>query len=60
MLKQAQAGAEEVDRRLLSLVPSSDRKTLLEGLAAMAAQMDSIEGAEPEKASRKIRLRRMR
>jgi MarR family transcriptional regulator, temperature-dependent positive regulator of motility len=60
MLKQAQAGAEEVDRHLLSLVPSADRKTILEGLTAMASEMDKVEDAEPPKPGRKIRLRKVR
>jgi MarR family transcriptional regulator, temperature-dependent positive regulator of motility len=60
MLKQAQAGAEEVDRHLLSLMPSADRKTLLESLTIMAAEMDKVDDAEPEKVSRKIRLRKAR
>jgi DNA-binding MarR family transcriptional regulator len=60
MLRQAQSGAEEVDRHLLSLVPSADRKTLLEGLAIMAAEMDKIEDGEPARQGRKIRLRKAR
>jgi MarR family transcriptional regulator, temperature-dependent positive regulator of motility len=61
MLKQAQAGAEEVDRHLLSMLPSGDRKTMMECLATLAAEMDRLEEAEPESASvRKIRPRKGR
>ena len=58
MLKQAQAGAEEVDRQLLSVLPAADRKSLLESLAALAAEMDKLEEEVPEVASRKLRPRR--
>ena len=43
MLKQAQSGAEEVDRQLLAILPASDRKTLLECLTGLAAEMDKVE-----------------
>jgi DNA-binding MarR family transcriptional regulator len=58
-LKTAQSGAEDVDKHLLSHVPSSDRKALLDCLASLAAEMDKIDTAEPEKApSPKVKLRR--
>ena len=58
MLKMAQPGADEVDRQLLSLVPSGDRKTFLDNLAVLAAEMDKIEEKEPPKPARKIRSRK--
>lgn len=58
MLKTAQPGADEVDRQLLSLVAASERKTFLDNLAVLAAEMDKIEEKEPAKAGRKIRARR--
>jgi MarR family transcriptional regulator, temperature-dependent positive regulator of motility len=60
MLKQAQSGAEEVDRQLLAILPNSDRKTLLECLTGLAAEMDKVEDKEPEKPVRKIRPRKGR
>lgn len=58
MLKMAQPGADEVDRQLLSLVPSSDRKSFLDNLAVLAAEMDKIEEKEPAKPVRKIKTRK--
>ncbi len=60
MLKQAQAGAEEVDRQLLAILPNPERKLLLESLASLAAEMDKIEEKEPEKPVRKVRPRKSR
>ena len=60
MLKQAQSGAEEVDRQLLTALPNSDRKTLLECLTSLASEMDKVEEKEPEKAVRKVRPRKAR
>ncbi len=58
MLKTALPGADEVDRLLLSLVPSSERKSFLDNLALLAAEMDKIEDGEPAKPTRKIKIRR--
>jgi len=58
MLKMAQPGAEEVDRQLLSLIATADRKPFLDNLAVLAAEMDKIEEKEPVKPSRKIKARR--
>lgn len=60
MLKQAQAGAEEVDRQMLATLPAADRKTLTESLAALAAEMDKVEEVEPENPGRKLRSRKSR
>lgn len=60
MLKQAQSGAEEVDKQLLSNMPTGDRKTILECLTSLASEMDRIEEKEPEKAVRKTRPRKAR
>ncbi|MGH6906768.1 MAG: MarR family winged helix-turn-helix transcriptional regulator, partial [Aestuariivirga sp.] len=40
MLRTAQPGADEVDRRLLALVPGADRKSFLDDLALLAVEMD--------------------
>ena len=58
MLKQAQSGAEEVDRQLLAALPAVERKSLVECLATLAAEMDKIEDDEPEVAPRKLRPRK--
>ena len=58
VLKTAQGGAEDVDKRLLSLVSSSDRKTVLDCLSSLASEMDKIDASEPEKVPQKVKLRR--
>jgi len=58
MLKMAQPGADEVDRQLMLLVPSADRKTFLDNLAVLAAEMDKIEEKEPAPPARKIKSRK--
>ncbi len=58
-LKAAQAGAEDVDKKLLSLFSASDRKVVLENLAVLASEMDKFEDAEPEKATpARVKLKR--
>lgn len=58
MLKMALPGADEVDRQLLSLVPSTDRRSFLDTLAVLATEMDKIEEREPAAPVRKIRSRK--
>jgi DNA-binding MarR family transcriptional regulator len=59
LLKSAQSGAEDVDKKLLSKFVSADRKTVLDCLAELAIEMDRIDAAEPEKpAPTKVKLRR--
>jgi MarR family transcriptional regulator, temperature-dependent positive regulator of motility len=60
MLKQAQSGAEEVDRQLLSHMPTAERKTVLECLTNLASEMDKVEEREPEKVVLKVRPRKVR
>lgn len=43
MLKAAQPGAEEVDKRLLALISPAQRKAMLEALTVIAAAMDKLE-----------------
>jgi hypothetical protein len=54
----AQPGADEVDKQLLSLIPSADRKSFLDNLAVLAAEMDRAEEKEPPKPARKIKSRK--
>ena len=58
MLKMAQPGADEVDKQLLSLIASSERKSFIDNLAVLAAEMDRIEEKEPAKPVRKIKSRK--
>ncbi len=58
MLKMAQPGAEEVDKQLISLIPSPDRKSFIDNLAVLAAEMDRLEEKEPAKPARKIKSRK--
>lgn len=60
MLKQAQAGAEEVDRQMLAALPAAERKSLIESLTALAAEMDKVEEDVPETTGRKLRTRKSR
>lgn len=58
MLKMAQPGAEEVDKQLISLIPSPDRRSFIDNLAVLAAEMDRLEEKEPAKPVRKIKSRK--
>ena len=58
MLKSAQPGADEVDRSLMSLIASADRKAFIDNLALLAAEMDKLEEKEPAKPVRKIKSRK--
>jgi DNA-binding MarR family transcriptional regulator len=58
MLKTAQPGADEVDRQLMSLIPAAERKSFLENVALLAAEMDKVEDKELAKAGRKIKARK--
>ena len=57
-LAESEPGADEVDRQLLSLVPSPDRKSLLDNLSLLAAEMDKIEEKQPLVPIRKIKARK--
>ena len=58
MLKMAQPGADEVDKYLMSLISSSDRKGFIENLTILAAEMDKVEDKEPPKPARKTKTRK--
>jgi DNA-binding MarR family transcriptional regulator len=58
-LKAAQSGVDDVDRQLLSLFSASERKMVLDCLAAVATEMDRLDETVPERASSaKVRLKR--
>ncbi len=57
-LRTAQGGAEDIDKKLLSLVPSGDRKAVLDALSVFASEMDKIDSDVPEKTGGKVKLRR--
>ena len=58
MLKMAQPGADEVDRHLMGLLSAAERKTFIDNLAILAAEMDKAEEKEPAKPVRKIKSRK--
>ncbi len=58
VLKTAQSGVENLDKSLLQHVSATDRKTVVDCLAALADKMDSIEDEVPAKSSTKVKLRR--
>lgn len=58
MLKASQAGAEDIDRKLLSIFPSVDRRTILDCLASLAGEMDKVDEAAPDGGGSKVKLKR--
>jgi DNA-binding MarR family transcriptional regulator len=59
LLKTAQAGADDVDKTLLSQFSAADRKTLIDCLTDMAVAMDQIDVVEEApKAPGKVKLKR--
>lgn len=58
-LKSGQSGADDVDKKLLQLLGTTDRRVVMEALAVIAAQMDSIDAEAPAKPSNgKVKLKR--
>jgi MarR family transcriptional regulator, temperature-dependent positive regulator of motility len=58
-LKSAQSGADDVDKSMLGMFSNTDRKTLIDCLAAIAAEMDKIESETGvDKSPSKVRLKR--
>jgi DNA-binding MarR family transcriptional regulator len=58
-LKSAQSGADDVDKKLLSLFSVAERKGLVDCLTQLASEMDKLEDAEEEKpAPTKVKLKR--
>lgn len=58
MLKTALPGADEVDRQLLSLIAASERKSFVDNLVILAAEMDKLEEKDPVSSARKGKIRR--
>ena len=58
LLKTAQVGAEDLDRKLLSYFSVADRRVLLDSLSNLAGEMDKVDAASPEQVSTKIKLKR--
>jgi DNA-binding MarR family transcriptional regulator len=58
ILRSAQNGAEDVDKKLMALVSASERKILIDSLSLYASEMDKADAAEAEKAPVKVRLKR--
>lgn len=58
-LKSAQSGADDVDKKLLSLFSVAERKSLVDCLSLLASEMDKLEDAEEEKpVPVKVKLKR--
>jgi MarR family transcriptional regulator, temperature-dependent positive regulator of motility len=58
-LKAAQSGAEDVDKKMLAHFSAVDRKTVMESLTLLSAEMDKLDAVEPEKpAQAKVKLKR--
>ena len=45
-LRSAQDGAEEIDKRLLAVLPTSERRVVVDCLALLAAEMDKLDEKE--------------
>ncbi len=59
MMKQAQSGAEDVDKQMLSMFSVADRKTLTDCLSELANAMDQIDVVEEApKPQPKVKLKR--
>ncbi len=59
VLRQAQGGAEEVDKKMLQLLPASERKSMVDCLSLLATEMDMIDSkAELEAEGSKRRPRK--
>ncbi len=58
MLKASQSGAEDIDRRLLTVFSASDRRVMIDCLAALASEMDKVDDREPDAAPGKVKLKR--
>lgn len=58
-LKSAQSGADDVDKKLLSLFSLAERKGLVDSLSLLASEMDKLEDTEEDKpAPTKVKLKR--
>ena len=58
MLKSAQTGAEDIDKSMLAAFSAADRRTVMECLTALAAEMDKVDEKVPEVETGKVKLRR--
>ncbi len=58
ILRTAQSSADDVDKKLLSIMPSSDRKSAVESLSLLAVEMDKLDVVVPTKTATKVKLRR--
>lgn len=58
ILKSAQAGAEEIDKRMLADFPAGERRSLMDCLGQMAMEMDKVDGSAADDEPAKVKLRR--
>ncbi len=58
MLKASQSGAEEIDKKMLSMFSAVDRRTVIDSLGALAEEMDKVDDKVPAVEPVKMKLRR--
>lgn len=58
MLKTAQGGAEDIDKKMLASFSATDRRTLVDCLSALATEMDKVDEKQPDAPPAKVKLRR--
>jgi MarR family transcriptional regulator, temperature-dependent positive regulator of motility len=58
MLKASQSGADEIDKQMLSMFSAVDRRTLVDSLGALAAEMDKVDEKQSDVMPVKVKLRR--
>ncbi len=58
MLKASQTGAEEIDKKMLAMFATADRRIVAECLGQLAGEMDRLDDKVPEAEPTKIKLRR--
>ena len=57
-MKASQSGAEEIDKKMLSMFSAAHRRTVIESLGAVAEEMDKVDDKLPAVEPIKIKLRR--
>ena len=57
-LRVAQDGADDIDKRLLAVLPTSDRRIVLDSLVVLAAEMDKLDLKEAAPTPQKVKLKR--
>ena len=58
ILKSAQNGAEEIDKRLLAMFSVADRRVMMDGLGTLASEMDKVDMGHDAKEHTKVKSRK--